>query len=123
MSLGLVTEQAITDYMSRVVDLPPLVARAAFELGTPYRAIRGTLHAGLRSMAVDLELMTWSGLCVQLGLHPRLGRRRLHPCDLLFADGHEMLARLDRILCPWAEAPLLDVRQERRSLGEDERIR
>lgn len=136
------TEPVVTYYMSRVVDLPPLVAQAAFDcqllrddlasgvgvavigsrlelsgrsrqsngrFGTPYRVMSGTLYAGLRRLHVDLELSSWSARRVQLGLYPRLSCNRRHPSDPLLTAGHEVLARLDRVLCCWAEAPLFEI--------------
>ena len=113
------------------VELPPLLARAAFlaqveghvfqtanarlviddvevEIGCdPFSALlsqSATLHAGWRRWRLDLDLNVWSPRRCALGLSPRL-RHFARAGDPLFEAGWEVLEGLGAAMCSWIQEP------------------
>ena len=121
-----------TCYMSRRVDLPPLVAQAAYDAvacescergssrlilsgpvrhssGTgwwPLLTQTGTLSVGRLRWPVELELLPWSGECTELGLRPLSQLLRAFPPESVTVAGLELLECLAERMNGWADAPL-----------------
>ena len=122
-----------TYYMSCMVDLPPLVARAAVQECLPDRiaarngSVRlkrcapvrlrddwllatapAALARGVHRLRVEVELTRWSSERSELGLRPVRWYWTTWPTDGGLAAGHAILAELGRRMQAWADAPLRD---------------
>jgi hypothetical protein len=107
-----------TYYMSRRLDLPPLVAQAAYDahFGSaerpggagwrPLRRLPGVLVAARRRWPMELELLPWSEERTELGLRPRSRFPRVFPPEQVTLAGHELLDELAASMVEWAERPL-----------------
>jgi hypothetical protein len=117
-----------TYYMSRIVDVPPHVASAAFDavldqcaddtlrvLPTsarpePTRRARGAiLRVPYGPMRVSVEIEPWSTRRSQLGLVPLKWGLRMWPSSRQIETGHSVLTRLELLIDEWTNAPLRDV--------------
>ena len=132
--------QVRTYYVSRVVDLPPLVAQAAYDAETscatdgtwelavgrahlafarparrqhgtgyqPYRSQRATITTGLTRWPVQIELLPWSDVRVELGLGPMNSFLRRFPPDRVVDAEHALVDVLAARMRQWANQPLAD---------------
>ena len=125
-------ERVRTCYMSRRVELPPLVAGAAYDAlacesyeggsgrlhlrgpvrrfsGTgwwPLLSQPGTLSVGRLRWPVELELLPWSRDCTELGLRPQSHLLRTFPPESVTLVGLALLEHLAERMHGWADAPL-----------------
>ena len=132
--------QVRTYYVSRVIDLPPLVAQAAYDAeascaadgtwelavgrarltvgppvrtqhGTgyqPYRSQRATVTTGLTGWPVEIELLPWSDVRVELGLGPMDSLLRRFPPDRVVNAEHALVDVLAARMRQWAEQLLAE---------------